>query len=89
MYFGVMRVTITEFRKNLFHLVDRALAGEAIEFSHRGRTVRLAPETPPSRLNRLKPRKIFAGPPDQLEKATAEINRLMKKEWEKDWSELG
>ena len=38
-----MTVTITEFRKNVFELVERALNGELIEVSHKGKLVRLTP----------------------------------------------
>jgi len=29
-----MKVTITEFRRNLFKLVERVMAGETVEFGH-------------------------------------------------------
>jgi len=39
-------------------------------------------------LTKLKPRKIFIGPAEQLDEAIAQINRQMKEQWENDWSEL-
>jgi len=53
-----MRVTITEFRRNLFKLVERVIAGETVEFVHQSTTVRLViPERGvPSKLDRLTPR---------------------------------
>ena len=38
-----MKVTSTEFRKNLFQIVERALQGEFVEVAHKGRLVRLVP----------------------------------------------
>lgn len=87
-YTEVMRVTISEFRKNIFALTDRALEGEAIEFSHKGRTLRLKPDATESKLSRLKVRKVFVDPGDSLKRIKARMNREMQKEWEKDWNEL-
>jgi prevent-host-death family protein len=38
-----MKVTSTEFRKNLFQIVERALRGEFVEVAHKGRVIRLVP----------------------------------------------
>jgi antitoxin (DNA-binding transcriptional repressor) of toxin-antitoxin stability system len=38
-----MTVTATDFRKNLFQLVERALNGELVEIVHKNRRIRLAP----------------------------------------------
>jgi antitoxin (DNA-binding transcriptional repressor) of toxin-antitoxin stability system len=37
----MMKVTITEFRRNLFQIVERVIEGETVEFVHHGATVRL------------------------------------------------
>src|SRR5580704_3652623 len=39
----IVKVTSTEFRKNLFQIVERALQGEFVEVVHKGRFVRLVP----------------------------------------------
>ena len=91
MYVRGVKVTITEFRKNLFKLVERAIAGESVEFIHRGTTIQLViPETSSSKLARLTPRQITN--PDMTEKQhrTAErrIEAEILAEIENDWAEI-
>jgi antitoxin (DNA-binding transcriptional repressor) of toxin-antitoxin stability system len=86
-----MRVTVTEFRKNLFNLVERVIAGESVEFVHQGTTIRLViPEGPASKLDRLTPKQIAN--PDMTAKehraAERKMNAEMLAEMEKDWSEV-
>ena len=63
-------VTLTELRRNIFRLVDEALAtGESIVVKRKGRTVTLAPDAPAPRSGRLAPddeegwAKFWAEPP--------------------------
>jgi antitoxin (DNA-binding transcriptional repressor) of toxin-antitoxin stability system len=82
-----MRVTITEFRKDLFKLVERVIAGETVEFVHRNTTIRLVvPEAHASWLDRLTPRQIAN--PDAPEDAERTLLAAMWEEIEKDWAEL-
>ena len=86
-----MKVTVTEFRKNLFKLVEKAISGESVEFVHLGTTIRLVvPETSASRLDRLTPRQITN--PKMSEKAFRVAERKLRAEMlaemEKDWAEL-
>jgi antitoxin (DNA-binding transcriptional repressor) of toxin-antitoxin stability system len=82
-----MRVTITEFRKDLFKLVERVIAGETVEFVHRDATIRLVvPEARAFRLDRLTPRQIVN--PDAPEDAERTLQAAMWEEMEKDWAEL-
>ena len=86
-----MKVTITEFRNNLFKLVEKVIAGESVEFVHQGTTIRLVvPEGRPSKLDRLTQRQITN--PDMTAKEQREVERKMKAdmlaEMEKDWAEL-
>jgi len=82
-----MKVTITEFRKELFKLVERAIAGETAEFVHRDQTIRLViPEGRTSRLDRLTPRQITN--PDAPEDAERVLQTEMWQEIERDWAEL-
>lgn len=80
-----MPVTITDFRRRLFQLADRALTGEPIEFIHKGVVFKLVPETPPSKLSRLTKETVVA-PGADLD--TSELLREMEAEWTKDWSDL-
>jgi len=91
MYTADMRVTITEFRKNLFKLVERVIAGESVEFVHLGTTIRLIiPEARPSKLERLTPRQISN--PKMTEEDQREAERKLQAEIQsellKDWSEI-
>lgn len=86
-----MKVTITEFRKNLFQLVEKAIAGESVEFVHMGTTIRLTvPEDRSSRLDRLTPRTITN--PEMTEKqqraAERKLRAEMLAEMEKDWESI-
>jgi len=80
-----MKVSSTEFRKNLFQLVERALQGEFVEVAHKGRIVRLVPEQKQTKLSRLVQRDTIQGTPDDLERAQqrldAEMRRLSEKKW--------
>jgi len=82
-----MNVTITDLRRNLFKLADRALAGETVEFLYKGVVFRLAPETNRSKLENLSGQPVVAGGVD-LDNATRNLLKEMEAEWEKDWSEL-
>lgn len=77
-----MKVTSTEFRQNLFQLVERALQGEFIEVAHKGRVVRLVPAEKQSKLSRLVPRDTICGSLDDLEKAQQELDAEMRASWD-------
>ena len=83
-----MKVTSTEFRKNLFQLVERALQGEFVEVAHKGRIVRLVPGDKPSKLARLILRDTICGTLADLEKAQSELDAEMRNAWEEKWSPL-
>ena len=92
MYNKNMKVTITQFRKDLFKLVDRVIAGESVEFVHQGITIRLVmPEGRLSKTDRLTPRQITN--PDMTEEQHRAAERAMQAEMlaemEQDWAEIG
>ena len=84
-------MTITEFRKNLFKLVESVIAGESVEFTHQGTTIRLVvPERHYSKLDRLTPRRITNTQMKEREHRAAE-RKLQSEMWtqiEKDWTEI-
>ena len=87
-----MKVTITEFRRNLFQLVERVMAGETVEFVHQGTTVRLViPEgSTPSKLDRLTPRQTTNPKMTEKQQKAAE-KKLQDEMWAaigKDWKEI-
>ena len=77
-----MKVTSTEFRKNLFQLVERALRGEFIEVAHKGRLVRLVPGDKPSKLARLVHRDTICGTPEDLNEAQKQLDADVWNVWE-------
>lgn len=86
-----MKVTITEFRNNLFKLVEKVIAGESVEFVHQGTTIRLVvPEGNSSKLDRLTPRQITNSEMTEKEHETAErqMRQEVLEEIEKDWADL-
>ena len=90
MYTEGVQVTVTEFRKNLFKLVERVIAGESVEFVHQGTTIRLVVPKAPSKLDRLTPRTITN--PQMTEKQQRAAERKLKAEilaeMERDWADL-
>ena len=82
-----MRVTITKLRQDLFRLMDSALRGEPVEFTHKGVVFRVVPEVKPSKLARLTKQRVVA-PESDLERSSEDLLNEMESEWEKDWSEL-
>lgn len=81
-----MKVSSTEFRKNLFQFVDRALQGEFIEVAHKGRLIRLVPAEQPSKLARLVPRDTICGTLVDLEAAQEQLDSEMSQAWEEKWA---
>lgn len=82
-----MKVTITQFRQELFSLVNLALDGEPLEFVHKGVVFRVLPEVKASKLSRLTGQKVVA-PDTNLKRVSRELLKQMESEWEEDWSEL-
>jgi antitoxin (DNA-binding transcriptional repressor) of toxin-antitoxin stability system len=86
-----MKVTITEFRKDLFKLVEKVIAGESVEFVHQGTTIRLVvPEGRLSKLDRLTPRQISNPEMSDEEPQVSEqkMRTEMLAEIESDWADI-
>jgi prevent-host-death family protein len=85
-----VKVPISEFRKNLFQLVDQALQGDVVEVTHKGKTIRLVPEKTGSKLDRLTPIQVYnpAFSKEDHQRANRKLFSEMRREWEKDWSDL-
>lgn len=84
-----MEVPITQFRREIFALMNRALEGENIVVSHKGQRIRIVPEVhPETRFDRLTPMQIINPQfPDLMD--DAEMKAEMQAEWEKDWADQG
>lgn len=84
MYTQPMDVTITEFRRNLFSLVEQAMSGVEVHVTHKGKSFTLKPDGPPvDRLSRITPLDIIVGDLDDRPD-----KEKMRREWEKDWVAL-
>jgi prevent-host-death family protein len=86
-----MEVPITQFRKNIFDLVNQASEGKDVRFTHKGKRFRIIPEDAAvDKLSRITPMQILI--PDDFDlndpAFKAESLAEMEKEWKKDWSEL-
>jgi antitoxin (DNA-binding transcriptional repressor) of toxin-antitoxin stability system len=72
-----MTVTPTDFRKNLFKLLDRIMeTGETLEIQRKGKIFRLVPPRKRSKLDRLTPH------PDAI---IGESDDLPDIEWSETW----
>jgi prevent-host-death family protein len=82
----LVKLSTTEFRKNLFHLVERALQGELVEVTHKGQLIRLVPGEKPSKMSRLVQRDTIHGTPDDLSRAQRQLDDEMSSSWENKWA---
>jgi hypothetical protein len=78
-----MEVPITQFRRDLFSLMNKALEGNEVWVRHKGRRLKIVPEGKPvNRLSRITPMDVLA-PGANLDDDSwkPEIMR----EWEQKW----
>ncbi|MGI8992598.1 MAG: hypothetical protein ACR2I2_23835 [Bryobacteraceae bacterium] len=83
-----MTTTITELRRHLFDLAEKALGGEPVEFSYKGQVLRMTPKKKISKLSRLTPMPVVNPDLSDFDQATRDLYREMEKEWSADWDEL-
>jgi len=82
-YTVAMEVPITQFRKEIFSLVNQALEGGEVWVRHKGRRVKIVPEGKPvDRLSRIAPMDIVV-PGTDLEDDS--WKQEMMREWEEKW----
>ena len=82
----VVKITSTDFRKNLFQIVERALRGEFVEVVHKGRLVRLVPGEKPSKMSRLIRRDTIHGTPEDLDRGQGQLDTEIQMLWEEKWA---
>ncbi len=82
-----MHVTISKLRQDLFRLVDRALEGEPVQFTHKGVVFQIVPEAVPDKLARLTRQTVMA-PAGEVSQAGKDLLAEMEAEWQEDWAEL-
>jgi antitoxin (DNA-binding transcriptional repressor) of toxin-antitoxin stability system len=83
-----MEVTITQFRKEIFSLVNQAMEGAEVWVKHKGGRIKLTPEgAPKSRLSRITPMQILIPEDFDLNDPVfkAQMQAEMEAEWTKDW----
>jgi antitoxin (DNA-binding transcriptional repressor) of toxin-antitoxin stability system len=79
-----MEVPITQFRREIFSLVNQALEGGEVWVTHKGRRVKIVPEGKPvSRLSRITPLEVINYENGGLENTG--LLEEMTREWEADW----
>lgn len=76
--------TATEFRKNMFQMLERALNGEAVQVSYHGQIVKLIPEQRPSKLSKLKDLGVVNGSPEEVEAALYQLKAEQVARWESE-----
>ena len=80
-----MEVTITQFRKQIFQLVNQAMEGTEVWVTHKGRRFKITPDIKPvSKLDRLTKTDCinFDIPEDD-----GAMLKEMTEAWEKDWDD--
>jgi prevent-host-death family protein len=83
-----MSLTATQFRKDLFSVLEQVSKGKPVEIVYKGSKLRLSPVDSGSKLARLKPHDIFLCDPDSIIQTDPELMAEMEAEWEKDWRDL-
>ena len=86
-----MEISISQFRRELFTHVNRALQGAEVWVTHKGRRLKLVPEgRAESRLGRATPLEIVnPGAPGLTDPALkARMMAEMEEAWERDWNQL-
>lgn len=79
-----MEVPITQFRREMFTLINKALDGNEVWVSHKGRRVKLVPEgQAANRLSRITPMEIVNYGEGGLENTG--LLEEMTRAWEADW----
>jgi antitoxin (DNA-binding transcriptional repressor) of toxin-antitoxin stability system len=88
MYTVHMTVTATEFRKNLFALLEQVVRGETIEVRYKGSSVRIAPASSGSKLARAKRQPALLCDPDAIVHSDPKLLARMESAWSKDWRKI-
>ena len=71
-----MTINPTEFRKNIYKLLDQVLnTGEPIEIERKGKRIKIVPEKKIKKLDNLKRRKLFNCDP----------NDIVHIDWSSEW----
>jgi prevent-host-death family protein len=86
-----MEVPITQFRRDIFDLVNQAMEGKEVWVVHKGRRFKVVPEIKPgSRLSRITPLALInpASATGSMKRSDRSLQEEMVRAWERDWSTL-
>jgi hypothetical protein len=83
-----MEISITQFRRDLFAIVNQAMEGSEVWVAHKGRRFKLTPDKiSTSRLSRITPLEVINPETPELSGDDA-LQKEMVEAWESDWSTL-
>jgi antitoxin (DNA-binding transcriptional repressor) of toxin-antitoxin stability system len=88
MYNVHMNMSATEFRKNLFGVLERVIAGETVDIVYKGSSVRVAAGGTSTKLSRAKRRPTLLCDPDAIVHSDPNVLKKMEAGWAKDWKKL-
>jgi hypothetical protein len=76
---GVMPITASKLRENVYRILDEAIeTGKPVEVVRKGLTLTIVPPKRVSKMANLKKRKIFVG----------DVEDIIGMDWSKEWTEL-
>lgn len=82
-----MEVSITQFRRELFDLVNQAMEGVEVSVVYKGQRLKIVPEMPSgSKLDRITPLQVMRPGVKSLE--DPELKEEMERKLEEDWETL-
>ena len=88
MYTVHVGMSATDFRKDLFQVLAKVIAGETVEIDYKGSTVRLAPVKSGSKLARAKRQNTLLCDPQDIVHSDPGRMKDFEKEWRKDWKKI-
>ena len=78
-----MDITVTNLRRELFQVLDKARLGEEVIVTHKGTRFRLQLEVPVSKLDRVTPLGVAAA--DLSDEGWKQEKEQMQADWEAKW----
>jgi hypothetical protein len=84
MYTSDMSFTATDFRKNMFETLERAVNGEAVEITWKGSSLRLTHQQGGSKLARAVHRPVLLVAPESIVEADTGLMAELEKQWSQD-----
>lgn len=88
MYNVHMTMTATQFRKDLFKVLEKVLEGETVEIAYKGASIRVAPRGSTSKLARAKRQNTLLCDPQAIVASDPKLMAELEAEWRKDWKKL-